>query len=206
MSYQQNYEKELGRRNDKNEHISALYQPDKIVFKFNNIELEGLAGPVEIRNSEDERTYMLCMTAITDRFMNEGGGRQRFDPRLASLGENGIVIANVAEFVRRLADAVVREQVYRYHLEGAGRLCDLVEYVDFSSHHGEVGPFRKGIEYRFQHEWRAVISIRSDLPLPLPDSIFLDLGDLSDITTVIPREAFVEGEVVVEPRPGATPR
>jgi len=61
-----------------------------------------IAGPVEIRRKIDEISYLLCMTAITDRNLNAAFGPLQLDPRLSQLGDKAVIVTNVTEFQKRL--------------------------------------------------------------------------------------------------------
>ncbi|MDR6873539.1 hypothetical protein J2Y55_004566 [Bosea sp. BE125] len=190
-----------GGRQDVLENLASMFQPERIVMKIDDIEVEGLAGPVEIRHGTDEMTYLLCMTVVTDRSLNAGQGSLLLDSRLARLGDKAVIVRDVKEFKRRIQNDLSRRGYFAHH-RGQERCDGIVDYVDMTVHHGHFGPFRKSNAFAFQSEWRLAILDTRGLH---EDAIFLEIGDISDITTVMDSTVLVGTPIVVEPNPGAKP-
>jgi hypothetical protein len=203
-SYRENYEGNPGKRNDDAEFLAHLFQPNQVVVKFNEYLITDICGPIEIRQNFEHRSYLLCMSAITDRFLNAGNGARRLSPELVKMGPKAVIVTHVNEFKRRIKEAVLKTS-YLLAYPGTGdRIAKLVEYVDFNSLHGQVGPFRKSRKCEFQLEWRvAVVDARE--AMAYPDHIWLEVGDISDITFVIDSSTFLESVIKATPRNGAKP-
>jgi len=205
-SYRENYQDEPGKKNDDTEFLSDLHQPDKVTIEINELQLKGICSPVKIRRNLDHCSYLLCMSAITDRFLNEHNGVQRFSPDLLALGQKAVFIIHVDEFIRRINEAVLKTDHFFSYPEADGRISGLVEYVDFNSYHGQIGPFRKSYEYAFQLEWRvALVYVWDDIG-PYPDHIFLEVGDLSDIMSTVDSSELFDGEIRVTVRENTNPK
>lgn len=198
--FRKEQEEDLGRRHDMSENLSAVYQPDQITLKINNIKIDGLAGPVEMRRDVDDISYLFCMTAITDRALNAANGSLQLDPRLTNLGDRAVVVHNVAEFSRRLSKAIDGRVDLGSHGGSGNRGSGLVEYIDLSNYQGDVGPFRKSDNFKFQHEWRLALLDRHEKRL---DQLFLEVGDLYDITSAHDSTAIIESKIIVHLLPDA---
>ena len=187
--YRTEYEDQQGGRNDPDEHLGSLYQSDQVTIRIGGQIIGGVSGPVRIRQNFDECSYVLCMTAVTDRDLNKAGGNFKLDKRLLGLGDAAVVVTDPGEFQHRLKVAIDKVPWLRAHPGSGGKASGLVEYVDFSKHHGDIGPFRKSVEFRYQHEWRlALIDVEK---ANQDDHLFLDVGDISDITIAVDGEMLV---------------
>lgn len=171
-------------RGDKDENLGMLFQPDKILLEFNHPTLgklkigkdDGL-GQVKINEVLDKEytpiTHIFSIACINDQ--NIGPSKEKFfDERLYEFGDSVLFITNVEEFIKRIKKAA--QEVYDAE---EIILCKmkLVEYVDFKEHHGEVGPFRKSINYEHQKEWRLGFHV-IDQETPY----ILKIGSIEDIS------------------------
>jgi hypothetical protein len=100
---------------------------------------------------------------------------------LIKLGQYGVLVSNWIEFKRRLFKEVQR---LGYKIRS-----ELVEYYDPKIFHGDFSEidavFKKHNIYQHQREYRFAI----DSGITGNDPIFIDIGDISDITMRInPRE------------------
>lgn len=188
--YRKEYEDQEGGRNDPDEHVQALYQPEQVVISVGGRMIGGVEGPVRVRRVFDECSYLLCMTAITNRDLNAALGDFRFDRRLRGLGDAAVLVTDAREFTRRLKAGIDQVPWLRSHPESGGIASGLVEYVDFSTYHGEVGPFRKSLAFRYQHEWR--LALIDSTEGRREDHLTLQIGDISDITRVIETDKLLE--------------
>ncbi len=202
-SYREQYEQDAGGRNDPREHLGTILQPDRIRMDINGILIEGLAAPVEIRPDTDDISYLLCLTAITDHSLNAAGGILKSDPELLHLGDAAVIVQNVDQFQKRLKAGICATGFLRSHVGQNRRASGLVEYVDFSAYHGDLGPFKKSKDFAFQQEWR--LALAASREEPRADHLFLEIGDLSDVTAVMDSADVLRSEFRTLPKPGAKP-
>nr|MBI1229143.1 hypothetical protein [Cytophagales bacterium] len=93
------------------------------------------------------------------------------DERMIEFGDSCVFIHDVGTFLVRLRKALAAK--YKYH-EGA------IHYHDYKSADKlEINPFRKTIDFSYQHEYRFLI-----LNADKPERVFLNLGSLSDISFI----------------------
>ncbi len=180
--YRNNDELDQGCRQDPKENLGAVYQGDKIVVTINGLQVGEIAGPMEVRQEIDNISYLLSMVAITDQNPRASYGSLQLDPRLGALGDKAVIVTNVTEFQKRLKSAIDGRGDLGSHPGLGNRASGFVEYVDLAIHHGDIGPFRKSVAFAFQHEWRLALLDRNERGL---DEIFLEVGDLTDITMVV---------------------
>lgn len=178
--YRTDYEDNYGGRNDPDDHLESLFQPDLVKVTVGGRVVGEIAGPLKIRQNSDAWSYALCMTAVTDRHLNAAGGHWKADRRLLGLGEAAVVITDLAEFQKRLKAGIDKVDWLRSHANSGGRASGLIEYVDFSQHHGNIGPFRKSLKFAYQQEWRLALIDKTESRRS--DHLFLEIGDISDIS------------------------
>lgn len=188
-SFRKQYESDFGRRQDFNENLLALYQPDKSIISINDNIISDLAGPVDVRLNNDDFSYLFCMTAITDLDIDRGGGCFSLDSALVNLGDSAIIVTNVSEFLRRLRSCISETGWLSGRSDESGKFSSPIEYVDLDTFHGRLGLFRKSSQFAFQHEWRVALADALEQGL---EEIFLEVGDLTDITTVMASEHLLK--------------
>ncbi len=181
--YRKEYADQEGGRNDPDEHLLSLFRPEQIVIRVGGQIVGDVQGPVKIRRTLDECSYLLCMTAITDRDLNAVFGDFKLDRRMLGLGDAAVLITHGEDFIQRLRAGINKVPWLRSHQGSGGVASGLVEYVDFSTYHGELGPFRKSVDFRYQHEWR--VALIDSTESRREDHLTVDMGDISDITKVV---------------------
>jgi hypothetical protein len=179
---------------DGNEGLAGLFQSERIriVLKAAGQEIEisketGLVDQVVVREMR-ERT-VLCLHAIhtgkwTDREFSEEEVPEairdiEIPKGMDRYGDHAWVITNGDAFKARLRAAVRREKL--------GLRAQLVRYVDFAAVHGRVpselrGFVKNAADHADEREYRVAI----DAATSLPDPYYLDVGDLSDISIIVP--------------------
>lgn len=93
---------------------------------------------------------------------------------LSGFGDTAVVIGDAGSFVTRVKTTAQQR--------GLAHMLRLVNYVDLSAHHGEVGPFIKDLRFQHQRELRIAVFDEQRLPEPLR----LEIGSLEDIALLIP--------------------
>lgn len=179
---------------DQNEGLLVVAQASQtqmfVEFQGKETQIPGLTGQVLIRAVLD--VPVMCLFSIdcgewADRLVGEEDLPQMLEsmnvpPEMNKSGDTAWIIRNVEVFRRRL-EAAAREQ----KLSMSARR---VTYVDLARVHDQVKREDLGFvkDARFQHERE--FRIRIEPSSPLPDPFVLDVGDLRDISTVMPLDKF----------------
>lgn len=137
--------------------------------------------------------FIFCMAALADgpdgKIPGEASGKIDLSKRFSEFGDHALIIKNNIEFSRRLSSAIISHpHLYSSNFFEGGH--GLVEYVDMTTHNGMVGLFRKDMEYSWQREYRFCLGANSEA-LNKNGALELNIGDLSDITQIIPMEQFI---------------
>ncbi|HEV7816306.1 MAG TPA: hypothetical protein VGP06_14545 [Janthinobacterium sp.] len=152
-----------------------------------DIEVGYGSGMIDARRDLDHQSYIFCMTAVNDVHLLNDDMYHRPHRDIIGFGQHAMIITNYREFVTRIHKAVGASGHLLAHPDLNGEFVGLVEYVDFKTHQGYLGPLRKSNEYAFQDEWRMIL-IDRQANMDAPDHRFLNIGDLSDIATYVETE------------------
>jgi len=197
--YREEYKEEAGLRHDNNEFCDHSFVADQnidIIIQYKGHQV-GEASEIKNRLNFDQRSYIFSMSAITNCLFIKNN-TWCFDNRVQKLGDKAILIKDPYEFVRRIKIAIQAEPFLLAYPGTDGRCSGLVEYIDFDTHSGPIGPFRKSKEYDFQKEWRlGLIDSRNDMPIYL-DYHFLEVGDLSDISFAVDTNTLIHPGFTLE--------
>ena len=121
---------------------------------------------LQIRTAEPEKINLFCMYALR---WDENA--PQIDPKLLEFGESTLIFTDPNKFQERLYDAARKLN--------RNMQANLVIYVP-NDYVGEIGLFRKRQSYAYQSEWR--LALFDGLGNPIK----LELGDLTDISILIP--------------------
>jgi hypothetical protein len=153
-------------RTDRFETVDEIVQPHDIKsFRLANKEL-CLAGPLFI-NFGTRAYNVFCMHSVPIPTV----GCPFVDPRNFKFGDAFTVILDAKKFLNRVKRAAKKI--------GFSMDCHLVEYFDPETYSGEVGPFRKPTNFKYQREFRIIITPGTVEP------VRLKVRTLKDITTPI---------------------
>lgn len=169
----QQMEDQVG-RGDRDDGLSAIYQPDQVKVRWGDIELTDVVGPIKVAHNDTALHHVFCVHAVTsDRITAVlEHGEPMISPQNFGLGDYALVFTDHSEFIRRIA--VAAEQLRLSWTAG------LVKYVDPNTHNGSVDALTKFDSYSYQCEWRLILP-------PSGDEIFwFSVGSLEDITMVVP--------------------
>ena len=141
--------------------------------------------------------FIFCMAALADGLdgliPGEHGGQVTLSHRFAEFGDHVLKVNNHGEFSKRLSAAILSHP-YLYSSPFFEGGYGQVDYVDMRNHNGIVGLFRKDIEYAWQREYRFCLGCTSEA-LNADGALELEIGDLSDITSIVPVEQFASQTV-----------
>ena len=144
--------------------------------------------------------FIFCMGALADgldgTIPGEQQGKVTLSDRFVEFGDHVLVVKNNMEFSKRLSAAITSNpNLYSSPFFEGGH--GQVDYVDMSSHNGIVGIFRKDLEYSWQREYRFCIGANSEV-LNSEGALELDIGDLSDITSIVPVGHFASQTITLK--------
>jgi hypothetical protein len=167
---------------DPDENITQLLQGDKCEICFEGYTSNGENGLVDVKInapflSSQEFTHLFCMWHIGQNEEIKEDCKI-FDEKMKDFGDTMLVIYNPKSFMDKLKKALDKavnsnEIIYAETKK--------VDYVDFSTYHGEIEAFRKKIQYKHQSEWRLALQ-REDYKSPY----VLKVGSIEDCSVVIP--------------------
>lgn len=195
LSYFQNTEQaELDKasRHDQYEGTLELHQPKILMEQGGNVlvanpEGEILAditpsiiGPIRASNGYIKSTPVFCMSAIHSELLNNyqnGKVPVLIDNRFEEFGDYVLIIYDYTKFIEK-----VKKLCEKYTSNKIAPVPGIVKYVDINNYHGKYGVFKKPFEFSYQIEFRIAFD---GLSLPSDHSIIVDIGDISDFSTLI---------------------
>ena len=163
---------EEAERGDTNDGISHSYQPNQISVHVNGDLVEGIVGPIRTdENAVNPLIYSMYGVNSDHCQMNP---ESLLDDRCHEFGDTCVIIKDGKEFFNRIVESCKSN--------GQNVEARLIDYVDFHSYHGDMGPFRKYLQWHaHQHEFRFVFE-----ELTGANDRLLQLGSLEDIAEIFP--------------------
>lgn len=157
---------------DPDEGLAAMYQASNghqlhIQVGDEWVPIGGLAGQIKFSPGNIDAFNIYSMLAVTDESYNYLN-----DHKLLEFGDTALIMTDGDEFISRLSEKLKND--------GIPHQYGLVEYVETVEHEGDMGPFRKLSNYKYQSEWRLLAEVNIGSP------ITVSLGDLSGISCLIP--------------------
>jgi hypothetical protein len=160
---------------DRNEGLSHAIQASNIIAEFNGKKAEGEPiGPLRCTFNPSYNPMIFCLYCFTDRNFNESGSQ--IDPRCCGFGEYAVVITNIEKFNEMLLDALESSSRGNVHSQ-------LIDYVPYYNYQGEMGPFRKYDDFKYQSEYRFVYESEDTAPTHT-----LQIGSLKEVAILCPSE------------------
>jgi hypothetical protein len=173
---------------DKDEGLFAYHQPDQIRISINGHDVGRVLSPLEVRQVI-QPSFIFCATAVTRESLLKGGGFYTVPADMQAFGDTAVVVHDVEEFKRRIVVALSDDRYGSVRAFPGHKVVDgIVQYVP-RTYHGDMGPFRKFEEYACQGEWR--IALIDESAQDEQRSFQLEIGDLTDITTVLKSEDLI---------------
>jgi len=179
-------------RGDRCEGIVAWHQPGSVHVSVGGktIPSADIAAPIEVHSDEILRKNAFCIYSLNSRGHDSVSAETLIDLKSTlqihescfGLGSHCVVITNASAFMGRVNNAIKM-------LGHSGSLC-LVDYFDEQSFSGILPKERWGYQkrsfFKHQREYRVLI----DTELETPNAMFLDVGDLSDISFITTPKEF----------------
>ena len=171
-------------RADQHEGLSHWFQPEKVHVEINGIHLPSVdfAAPISIQMYKYNCINMLSLYAAHSGQMTDVSTESlpllrkqlEIPSECLALGDHAVIVTSPSEFIARIKHAI--------QANGFGLYANLVNYVNFDSHHGgapdKEAPFLKSDNYQHQREYRFAVDAGHVVESPLR----LPVGDLRDIT------------------------
>ena len=156
-----------------------------------------LAGPIQIQKNWLNNFHIVCLHAVHTGNLDEQNLSNdniedlrrefRISNKCFTLGDHAVVVFNVPEFIRRMTEAAGAKNYQMYR--------KLVKYYDPETAHFAFRDvesiFWKQDHLSYQREFRFAF----DTGL-IDDFLYLDLGDLSDITCEL-KSTELNGEISI---------
>lgn len=149
------------------------------------------------------KNYMIfCMGSLVDGpdgiIPGEAEGKLHFDPRFLEFGSHILLIANATKFSERINAVIARERGLfstKFFHDGHG----LVSYKDLANYSGPIGVYTKDLRYSWQRELRICLGVE-DVRLNDRGAYEMKIGDISDISDIIPLQALLDEPLTVNRR------
>ena len=143
---------------------------------------------------------IFCMAALADdetgKIQGEENGIIKLDERLLEFGSHMLIIRNALAFSSRINESI-KNNPHIYGAEYFQGGFGLVQYLDLEGKSGHIGPFRKDKKYSWQKEFRICFGVHNE-GLNSNGSFELRVGDLSDITEIIPIQPLLDNPIKIE--------
>lgn len=177
-------EDQKANRGDKHEGVVSWVQPENANLTINGRLITDLAGPISIQMNWHDHLNVYCMYAghsgefesITKENLSDFKKHLEMPEDCLKLGKYAVVVTQYTTFINRVSDAV-RSNNY-------GINAQLVEYYDPDTFTGSFSEFdavfKKRNEFSHQKEFRFAF----DTGVSGNDPLILDIGNISDITTL----------------------
>jgi hypothetical protein len=192
--FREREEADSGVRGDKDEAIAAWLPRASIEFKDHpelNVRPHNLAGPVSLSFKHHNRLFAFCMTAVhTGEFDCDANGittcpKEDLEKlrRQLQVHEKCLKFGPWAVVVDPRAFALRAKET----IESKGHTFydGLVDYYDLNTANGPFNwreiPFKKTMRFSWQQEYRIVV----DAKTPGPNHLFLEIGNIQDISRKI---------------------
>lgn len=180
-------------------HVLGINVRDGANVKTMNL---GDSAVMTIYFPRPSNVMLYCMSAFADdetgRIPGESDGEIRLDERFLNFGSHLLLINNAKEFSKRI-NAAIANQPHVYNSEYFEGGYGLVDYLKLDSHAGSIGLFRKDSIYAWQNEFRICFGVK-DEGLNSKGAFELDIGNLADISQIIPVQSFIDEPLKISRR------
>lgn len=151
---------------------------------------------------QPKNTMLFCMGALADGqdgvIPGEVGDKIYFDDRFLMFGSHMLLISSPKEFSERMNKAINKETGIlgsKLFHDGYG----LVDYKPLDRYSGPIGLYTKDSKYSWQMEFRISFGVEFQY-LNQNGAYELNIGDISDISQIIPVQALIDEPMRVQRR------
>ncbi|RLA83233.1 MAG: hypothetical protein DRG78_05000 [Epsilonproteobacteria bacterium] len=174
-SFSENNHAQIG---DKYEGYTEIYTPEDSKIIVNN-KLMPIIGSFKYREENSPNPLLFCTYCLSNnQFKN---GKNIIDTSCLDFGDTAVVITNIGKFTLLLKEAMVKR------CQHCKLYCDKVDYLNFSSHNGNISYFNKCNTYIHQNEFRYAIECNNE-----SCNLKLELGSLKDISFLCSSKVLLE--------------
>ncbi|MDD3419966.1 MAG: hypothetical protein PHE78_05130 [Candidatus Gastranaerophilales bacterium] len=165
-------------KGDPDENITLIAQPKNFVLTIDNIDIPAtdFVGPVKLSLNNSDYTHIFCMSFLAAG--TEFYDCKIFNDKVRDFGDTMLIITHPKDFINRLNFAI--EPLIERNIIDSAR-AQRVEYVDFGSYSGDIGPFKKHTFFEHQREWRLCLQTQKD-----KEPFSFKMGSIADISKIIP--------------------
>ncbi len=149
-----------------------------------------------------KNTVLFCMGALADGqdgvIPGEIDDQIIFDKQFLEFGSHILLINNSTEFSKRINAALAQETSAfgsKFFHGGYG----MVDYKDLENYSGPIGLYTKDSKYSWQMEFRISFGVE-DSCLNSDGAFEFNIGDLTDISQIIPVQALIDEPMRVKRR------
>lgn len=198
LGYFQDFEElDEAMRFDRYEGTTELHQPKVLMDRGQSVlvaDPEGnivgditsaIIGPMRMSKGHLKYTPVFCTFSVHSEVLADyrnGKITTLIDPKVKEFGNYVLIINDYSELIRRIHEFVAELTEREVRV-----VPGVVEYVDIDTFHGEYGVFKKPKEYSYQNEMRIVFD---GIRIPNEDAIIARIGDISDISVLMPYKSF----------------
>jgi hypothetical protein len=151
---------------------------------------------------QPKNTMLFCMGALADGqggvIPGEIGDEINFDKKFLDFGTHLLLVSSPAKFLDRINKAACKEpRIFGSKLfhDGYG----LVDYKPLGNYSGPIGLYTKDSRYSWQMEFRISFGVE-DPCLNQNGAYELNIGDISDISRIMPLQDIVDKPLKVKRR------
>lgn len=140
-------------------------------------------------------SFVFCMFSTLPEIKSFQYSQEQKE-KMASFGDTALIITNRDEFIRRVSIAVLRDKLTGCHgfVRYADEKVDSAEYwISLLKNGMSYSAFWKRKRYAYQQEYRFLI----EPPVTENDYYELSIGNIEDISVVIPAEKALNGFITV---------
>lgn len=142
-------------------------------FRIPSLEKHGIKFKNVKINGDTDISHLYSMYMLTNEFWE---GQMHFDKKILEFGDFALII-KPHEFLEKVMKASKYEIIYGPAIYYKTPIIPL-----------SLNPFSKREEFKYQNEFRFIINSNSK------DPIKIEIGDISDIATMIPTETLLKIE------------
>lgn len=205
-------EESLALRMDKLEKVQSILRAEHNDEGFSTLSVKLGHSEKEIALGSDayikavfphpNNTMIFCMGALADGqdglIPGEVEDTILFDKRFLEFGSHLLLIGQPLEFSKRINKAISKDGgIYgsKYFHGGIG----IVDYKPLSNYSGPIGLYTKDLAYSWQMEFRICFGVETHR-LNAKGAYELNIGDISDISDIIPVQALIDEPLKVKRR------
>jgi hypothetical protein len=185
------------KRHDQYEGAAEIIQPKVLIQNNEKITIQAkdggqkfditpdIYGNIKMYTGQALNTPVFCMYSVNSIVLDEyqqGKICTLIDKQVNEFGKYLVFIKDFETFINR-----IKAECRKQKNPEVKPIYNLVEYIDVNTHHGEYRVFNKPMDFKFQSEFRIAFY---GVTIPNDNALNIDIGDISDISTLMSFEEF----------------